>query len=278
MSNERVEVITDMDNEKYHSLDSFSSSQIKDFINHPPAYFRAKYITKTLDRKETDAMKMGTATHTAWMEPEKFDLEYAVEPICDGRTKAGKEIKAIFAMESEGKIILTSKQGSKLIKMCRSLDNNRNARKLLKNTDIENSIFWTDQETGLDLRIRPDIWRKEHYIADLKTTRDGSIEGFSKVIYDFGYHISAAMYLDGASKLGVEIEDFIFICVESSPPYLTSVYTLSEAALEIGRNAYKKALLGLAYCIENNDWKGYNDDQVAEISLPLWVINRELSL
>ena len=219
MSN--VKIIEELDNEEYHALSSFSSSQIKDFINHPPAYFQAKYILKTLERKESDAMKLGTATHTAWMEPHKYSDEYAIELICDGRTKAGKEIKAIFAMESEGKIILTSKQGSKIIRMCRALDNNRNARKLLKGTDIENSIFWTDEETGLDLRIRPDIWRKEHYIADLKSTRDASIEGFSKVIYEFGYHISAAMYLDGASKLGVEIEDFIFICVESAPPYLT---------------------------------------------------------
>lgn len=277
MSNERAKIIKDMENEEYHSLESFSSSQIKDFINHPPAYFKAKYILKTLDRKETDAMKMGTATHTKWMEPEKFDLEYAVEPIYDGRTKAGKEIKAIFAMESEGKNILTAKQGSKLIKMCRALDNNRNARQLLKGTVIENSIFWTDEETGLELRIRPDIWRREHYIADLKTTNDGSLKGFSKVIYDFGYHISAAMYLDGANQTGEKLEDFIFICVENKAPYLTSVYTLSEQALEIGRNAYRQALKGLTYCIKHNKWPGYNNDEVEEISLPQWVINMELS-
>jgi hypothetical protein len=276
MSN--IKVVKDLPNDEYHASESFGSSQIKDFINRPPKFFQAKHILKTLPRVESDAMNVGSATHTLWMESDKFASEYAVEPVCDARTKAGKLIKANFAVEAVGKKVITPKQGSLITHMCRALDNDRNARMLLKNTNIENSIFWTDDETGLNLRIRPDMWRSNAYLADMKTTKDASKEEFARSIFNFGYHISAAMYLDGMKQLGEDITDFVFVCVESSAPYLTATYTLSEQALEIGRNEYKKALKGLAHCLENDEWKGYNGDEVAEISLPIWILNRELAI
>lgn len=268
-------IIKQLDNDEYHALASFSSSQIKDFINHPPKYFQAKHIAKTLPRVESESMKIGSATHAYWMEPERFDTDYAIEPDCDGRTKAGKAIKAKFKELAQDKTIITQKQGEIMSEMCKALNDDKNARGLLARTDIENSIFWTDEETGLDLRIRPDMWRQGTYIADLKTTRDASPHAFVRSIYDFGYHISAAMYLDGMKQLGQEITDFVFICVESSAPYLTATYTLSDDALQIGHREYRAALNGIKHCLDSNTWCDYNGGEVAEISLPIWVLNRE---
>ena len=271
-----VEIIKQLSYDEYHASKAFGSSQIKDFITKSPKYFQAKHILKSLPDSQSDAMKIGSATHSAWMEPNDFESEYAIEPDCDGRTKAGKAIKAEFAAASEGKKILNAKQGLLTTRMTGALDSDQNASALLKKSTVENSIFWTDDETGLNLRVRPDIWRKGHYLADLKTTKDASPEGFARAIFDRGYHISAAMYLDAMEQMGEGITDFIFICVESHAPYLTAIYTLSDQAIEIGRREYKQALIDLKQCIDTDNWAGYNADQVAEISLPKWVLNREI--
>ncbi|NBO40554.1 MAG: hypothetical protein EBU92_03265, partial [Betaproteobacteria bacterium] len=45
---------------------------------------------------------------------------------------------------------------------------------------IENSMFWTDQETGIECRARPDIIRPDGLIVDLKTTQDAGASAFAK--------------------------------------------------------------------------------------------------
>jgi len=272
------EIISDMSNDKYHSLPSFSSSQIKDAVdyNHPMAYFKAKYVDKVLPRVESAAMGLGTAIHTAWMEPELFESEFITEPKLDKRTKQGKMDYQIFLDKVGSKSIISIDTERKVLNMKRALDYNFNAKTLLEKSKVENSIFWNDEETGLDLRIRPDIWREGLFIADLKSTKDASKIEFKKTIYKFGYHISAAMYLDGMKAIGQPMDDFIFICVESSAPYLTAIYTLSEDALAIGHREYRAALSRIAKSIKTDIYKGHNNDKITEISLPSWVMAKEI--
>lgn len=269
----KVTVVADMSNKEYHAHSSFGSSQLKDIIRHPPALFHAKHIAKTLEHKESDAMRLGSAVHSAFMEPEKFVGEFIVQS-AEIKTRRGEKWET-FKAKHRDKTILTQAQGTEVSNIITSLNLNHGARGLLSNALIENSIFWTDKETGLECRARPDIWRPERYIADLKTCQDASPEGFSKAIYQFGYHISAALYLDGANQVGKEITDFIFICVETSAPYLTAIYSLSEEAIEIGRRDYREALRQLKQCIKADRWAGYNDDEPTEITLPQWVLNKE---
>lgn len=270
-----VTIESNLTNDEYHALPSYSSSQVKDFINHPPAYFYAKYIEKSLTPVERKAFTIGNAVHTLFMEPEKFAAEYVVAPEINRRTNVGKAQWAEFLISSKDQILMSHEQAIEAAAIVKSLNRNKNAVALKQGCLIEQSIFWTDQETGLDLRVRPDMWRRNKFIPDLKTTKDASISSFQRDIFNYGYHISAAMYLDGLKQLGEDISDFIFICVENKEPYLNAIYTLSDEALEIGRSYYREALRGIANCLETNRWPSHNDDAPAEISLPQWVINRE---
>jgi len=274
----KFEIIKDLSNEDYHNLPSFSSSQIKDAVeyNHPMAFFRAKHIDKALPRVESAAMGLGTAIHTAWMEPELFESEFITEPKIDKRTKQGKADYQIFLDEAANKNIISIDTERKVLNMKRALDYNFNAKSLLEHSIVESSVFWTDEETGLDLRVRPDIWREGLFIADLKSTKDASRAEFQKTIYKFGYHISAAMYLDGMRAIGQPMDDFIFICVESSAPYLTAIYTLSEDALDIGYREYREALKNIKKSVDSGIYKGHNRDKITEISLPSWVMAKEI--
>ncbi len=94
--------------EEYHAGPGVSKSDL-DLIARSPAHYRAQ---KAAPREATPAMIIGSAFHTATLEPEKFDLEFAVAPEgIDRRTKAGKEEWAAFEAASAGKTVLKAEVG-----------------------------------------------------------------------------------------------------------------------------------------------------------------------
>jgi hypothetical protein len=134
-----------------------------------------------------------------------------------------------------------------------------------------------DTEYKTMLKVRPDAISRAHsVIIDLKTTADGSYSGFQKSIQNFYYHMSAAMYLEGVNQCKPLLNElghfaytkFVFICVESAPPYLTSVYELSPEYIDIGKALYRRALHDLRRGQEQ-EWPGY-PDEVRIIEPPPW--------
>nr|WP_237029017.1 PD-(D/E)XK nuclease-like domain-containing protein [Phaeobacter porticola] len=65
---------------------------------------------------------------------------------------------------------------------------------------VELSCYWIDEETGLLCRCRPDWWRHDGKIVDLKSALDASEEGFSKSIAGWSYYKQDPFYLDGGNK------------------------------------------------------------------------------
>ena len=88
------------------------------------------YITNVkLGNKETPAMKLGTATHCAILEPERFDIEYIEAPYIDRRTKDGKALWS--ELEQSGKIVLTHEEYSNVTSMAKAVSEHELASKLL---------------------------------------------------------------------------------------------------------------------------------------------------
>lgn len=152
----------------------------------------------------------------------------------------------------------------------------------------ESSVYWNDPETGTLCRCRPDFWRKDGIIVDLKTTEDASLEGFSKSMANYRYHVQHAFYLDGlraARRLvswpeGFEYpRAFVFLAVEKSArvvngkPKGVAVYCLSKEDVELGRLEYRRDLDLYAACERSGEWPGYGDG-IQEIALPGWAKNK----
>lgn len=90
-------VIENLSNDEYHSnRDYLSASTLKQLLANPYEYLNP------IERKK-DAYVVGSAFHTLTLEPHKFDSEFAVAPMCDKRTKAGKEIYEQFVSSAERK-------------------------------------------------------------------------------------------------------------------------------------------------------------------------------
>src|SRR5690606_1177382 len=130
---------------------------------------------------------------------------------------------------------------------------------------------------GVKVKVRPDKLKKRACI-DLKTTDDASPAGFARSCHEFGYHISAALYLDVLETFGGKPRKFMFIAQEKKWPYVAQVYVASDALLAQGRYEYTIALERYKEALENGA-KGYEIyaepgmQGIITLDLPHWAYN-----
>ena len=128
----------------------------------------------------------------------------------------------------------------------------------------EQSYQWKDSQTGEICKSRPDFHTDDGtLIVDLKTTSDASELGFQKSVHNFRYHVQAAFYLRSIE----EAQQFVFIAVESKPPYLVAVYNASTDMINAGNRVADKNLATLAQCRKTGKWTGYSEE-ITTLDLP----------
>jgi exodeoxyribonuclease VIII len=143
------------------------------------------------------------------------------------------------------------------------------------------------------LRVRPDYWRHDGVLVDLKFTsiEDGaSREAFARHVDDFRYHVQHAMYLRGAhAAMSVEaskLEDnafaefappkaFAFLVVEDEACVVdgvamgVAVWNLDEESVAEGVADFLFDLATVARCRVAKKWPGYSE-RIESLSLPGW--------
>lgn len=251
-------IIQGMSSEDYHSHTAVSKS-VLDKIARSPLHCRA-YLDG-VRQEPTAAMLFGTALHSAILEPELFDAQYAVFE-GDRRTTAGKQ--AYADLVARNKSIISSTDSDAISSMTAAVRSHPVASWLLRDGRAEDSVFWTDDESGLQCKCRPDWWRNDGIVVDVKTTEDASPAGFAKSVAAFRYHVQAAHYMagTGANRL-------LFIAVEKKAPYAVAVYELDSVSLEVGEMIRRADLTTYAMCQDAGEWPGYSS-VVELLSLPAW--------
>ena len=211
-------------------------------------------------------MWWGSVVHTAILEPLLFQKKFACASPDLKRTakKAWTEFE-----ESSGKEALTFEEVETLLAMAKSINAHKAASKIIAG-QIEASIFWQDEDTGVLCRCRPDVINKSiGMLVDLKTCSSANPTSFSKDAYNFRYHVQAAFYLDGCKANGIEVDNFVFVCVEKTAPYLVAVYAADQAMIELGRATYKANLETYKRCLHEDNWPGYSES-IEILSLPTY--------
>lgn len=123
----------------------------------------------------------------------------------------------------------------------------------------EVSYFGFDEETGLELRVRPDLEIQLPHSrigSDLKTVSLGNVkqerlrDRLHREIIERDYHLSAAMYCDVAG-----LDEFSWIFVNKDPGYhWVAVVEASSELLELGRLEYRRTLRLINEAMETNNW------------------------
>lgn len=265
--------LTGMNNAEYHASDGLSSSELKALLRSPE-HFQAYGETD----EQTPAMRFGSLFHTATLEPEAMTERYVIEPThINKRTKAGKAEYAEFLKASEGKEVVTTDNIQQANCMAAAVFNDKVASSLFYQGEAETSIWWEDQVAGQLCKCRPDwldIDPVRRIVVDLKSAVDASPGGFSRACFNFGYHISAAHYIEGIYRATGVHCSFVFVAVEKKYPFAVGVYMLDQQAMELGYNQRRRALDLYNECSSAGHWPGYSQ-QVNEISLPKYAFYQE---
>lgn len=193
------------------------------------------------------------------------------------------DITAEFARANAGKIILDGQTYEQLSSMVRAVLAHPVAGRLITGEGkAEASVYWNDAETGELCRCRPDFWRWDGIIVDLKTTDDASPQAFGKSVANWRYHVQAEMYLDGMNAAWAagnfpdgyaKPKAFIFLVVEKKPPYAVASYVLDAESAAQGQREYRENLAVFAECKRNDSWPAYGDD-IQTVGLPTWYLLR----
>jgi len=244
--------VTKDSNDQYHSHSSISASGLKTI------HKKSVYHLINQQFKETPAMALGTAVHQAILEPHDFhDIYHVIEKI-DKRTKAGKEEYQKQIDLAQGKIIIEDDIHEIIKSILGDFRQNDLAQKYCKG-EIELSHY--TQYEGIDVRVRPDVINHvSDFISDVKTCQDNSPQAFKRDVYNWGYHLQAAFYMDMCG-----INNFRFIACTTKYPYTVEVYTLDEKDIEFGRMAYKNAFRQWKKYLETGvvsryDWHNIHED------------------
>lgn len=306
-------VYSGISNADYHGGPGISKSGL-DVIRKSPAHFKQSRAEGY--KEPTPSQRLGTLVHALILEPETFWDEYAMPFVSpEGALSTNDEIKArlklagekvsgnksdlierlravdptavflddakaAYAAEVGDKEIITAEELEKVEAIRDSVMSHPKAGKLLSPDEgvAELSCYWTDPLTGVLCRCRPDFWRHDGIIVDLKTARDASPDGFEQSIEGWRYYVQDPFYQDGVSaavEQGVNEMNmpspkaFVFVAVETVAPYAVAVYFLEAFDRDIGRREYQEDLATYAECLGSDSWPGYSD-KIEPIGLPAW--------
>ncbi|KLE46493.1 RecE family exodeoxyribonuclease [Klebsiella aerogenes] len=190
----------------------------------------------------------------------KADLIQVVKSVNPDAVFADELLDA-WRENPEGKILVTRQQMSTALDIQKALLNHPTAGKLLQHPSraVEVSYFGIDEETGLEVRVRPDLEIDMSGLrigADLKTIsmwnikQEGLRAKLHREIIERDYHLSAAMYCETAA-----LDQFFWIFVNKDENYhWIAIIEASEELLELGMLEYRKAMRAIANGFDTGEW------------------------
>ena len=267
--------------EDYHNeAEHFSASQLKAAADTLKDF---KYGLDTMGvytrKKHFD---FGNAFETALMSIDTFDDCVAVfeetkviddimakrpELKVPRNSKEYKEERAKFETENDDKyqIVDYGEHSLEAIEaMVLSCSENATIAGTLRGCGMQQSILWTDKATGLNLKTRPDINKKNKgALVDIKTSRKScSPYDVAGDIRDFRYWLQACIQIKGALQAKLVTEDYIYLWlfVEKNPPFKAQLYEFHKEDITTAMAKTDEILAKVATALKTNYYPGYEAD------------------
>ncbi|EDZ9930871.1 DNA breaking-rejoining protein [Salmonella enterica] len=190
----------------------------------------------------------------------KADLIQAVKSV-KPETVFADELLDTWRENPGDKILVTRQQYVTALAIQSALHAHPEAGKLLQNPTraVEVSYFGIDDDTGLEIRVRPDVELKYEGLRigfDLKTIsmwdvkEDALKSRLHREITMRDYHLSAGMYCNVA-----DLDKFAWIFVNKDEGYhWVAVVWASESLLELGKLEYRRTIRAIANAMDTGEW------------------------
>jgi hypothetical protein len=279
-------------------LNFISPSDIKS-CGTPAEFYYKKFVENEEEKeaKETKATILGRAIHALILERKKIDEAFWIfkKPYPDKTMAltANKEAKAQQEIINEGKQMIEQKDYDNIVKLAANVktfisDNLiESPEAIIEHSFYAKIIFdkeglfqkvediadFTELEADkknadyiiIPICTKPDLVRPDIGMdIDVKSCVSAHPVKFSKDAYTMGYHVQVAMGLDITSAvLKTDIDSFMFLALEKTPPYLGALYDAADF-IEYGRAVYRKRLLNIYKYSKKNYWPGYSIFSIME--------------
>lgn len=246
---------------KYSKLPGINATKLKRIIESPKAL--RHYLDTPFH--ETPSMRVGTAGHTAILEPERFLGDYVFFD-GDKRRKEWKEFKAAH----EGDRIIDRAEYDTALAMRKAVLDHPVAGDIMRmRGEAERAIQWTHARTGEQCKALIDWHVPGAMLVDVKTARSIEPTRFGNDSASLNYHVQFAWYSDGAFAAGLGDIPFKVITVANKAPHDVVVFDVPDDVLQVGRDLYEDALDLYLECKAADCWPGgYPEEQT--LRLPYW--------
>jgi exodeoxyribonuclease VIII len=279
----------EVDMSDYLSWPLWSSSLIGRWKTRTPRYM--KWLRDNHQESEpTAASTLGSLTHTAILEPDLLDVLYVCEPEPDpeifttasgkpsSNPRATKGFKdAVAELEATGKTVVSHAAMKAAKEMRDAIQHHSAARTLLgAEGPVELSGIWTDPETGVRCRIRPDkLVPAIGANVNIKTSQNPNADAWVHDLWKFGYFRDFAFYERGLKALGFDHRKALALVIETTGPLddRVAIHEIDEGAMDAGQQLVDKYLHEIAKCEESGVWPGHPQD-IRSISLPHYAWTR----
>ncbi|MFK7822763.1 MAG: PD-(D/E)XK nuclease-like domain-containing protein [Oligoflexales bacterium] len=245
-----------------------SKSMLSDLLDRPSTYYK-KYVAPLEEREQKKSAKHfrdGDLVHCKVHEPKEFSSRYHVVDVSSRATKTFKQ-----TVLGTDKICITSSEYNNASYMADALWNNKQARAYLELAGkAERTFYYTDPETGIELKARPDFITDDSvFVLDTKTARSIDPFDFIRDADSFKYWLSPEIINNAVESVrGIKPQAYVFLCVENKGEKKpdTAIYYADFDFLELGEIKLKQALQTLKQCRESGHWPAF--DQPIPLGLP----------
>lgn len=290
-------------NDEYHSGPGVSKSHLDAINAGSPLHYWQKYINPERERREpTPDMILGSAIHSAVLEPDLFPLEFITPPKdaprrptrvqLEAKKPSGDTLLAIdwwkkFDKENADKTIISVEDHKRCLAIRDRIHTHPEVAYLFQGGQAEQSFYAIDDEEIIDpetgevldggelIKCRFDYLHDSGDLAvDLKSTGDASQDGFGKSVANFRYMLQPPWYFDVLRKhYGECPRAWAFVAVEKDPPYAIGVYWAEPDQIERGRIAARRDFARIIKYRRANQWPDYAalaGNTCPPVKLPKW--------
>jgi len=269
------EVLLDIPAEEYHAHKALGHTDVLRVAKSPGFY---RYHKDNPTDPNARALVVGSATHVAALEPDKFDEQFQIMPLeIEGYgPRSGHYKQAFELMKADQPEIrwISVAEYDLVMSLAESALGHPTLKSFLDRPHtVEGSCFF--RVIRCYCKCRPDLVvygsGREVEVLDLKSTTDASPgpSGFPKQIATWGYDTQMVFYKRGLENNGLKVKRFVFLAVEKSPPYLTGAYEIDPDELETARSIITKACATAVDCRKRDYWPGYGE-KTHVVKLPPW--------
>jgi hypothetical protein len=292
-------IVRDVSAETYHAIDAASSHALTTLLDRSPAHVRG------MEDKPSDALTLGTITHSAVLEPSTMAYRYRTQPKIEGsqqsnaykqalaewlaselgrqglpevdkkteRDRLDAQIALLRADLNRAGICEAKQEHLDIAQRCRdAVYAHPTLRPLLADFDPEVTMIARDPQTNLKLKSRVDALPSGHdVLLDLKTAQDASHDGFLRAARNFRYAMQPALYTYVWQLITDRPAAFLFIAVETAPPFGVQLFELEPEVFKKARQKMRVGLDRWATCVERGVWPNYSHG-IATLDIPSWAI------